>query len=277
MGKSLRSSLCEHWPEYLIEGCGLGCLMIAVGLFVTAFESPKSPLYVLIPADTVRAILLAAAIGIVLTFLIQSPWGKRSGAHINPAITLAFLRLNKIQPWDALFYVLAQIIGGALGVLAVAFILGSLFTDPPVRYAVTLPGAAGEIVACTAEVAISFVLMMAILVFTTSPRFARFTGIAIGCLVAVLVVIEAPLSGASMNPARTLASAFPGLMWQHVWIYLVGPTTGMLLAAELHINFRSNDTSGCAKLLHPCNIRCIHCGHLCASRANVSDNRSDVR
>jgi aquaporin Z len=182
---------------------------------------------------------------------------------MNPAITLAFLRLHKIQPLDALFYVVAQTLGGTLGVVIAALTIGKLFTDPPVHYAATLPGPGGEIVAFIAETSISFLLMAAILFFISTPRLARFTALAIGALVSVLIMIEAPLSGTSMNPARTLASAIPAMMWQHLWLYLAGPTSGMMLAAQVHRIVRKNSASGCAKLLHPRKVRCIHCGYLC--------------
>ena len=257
---AMRSALREHWPEYLIEGWALACFMTSAGSFVTILESPKSLIYALIPSATLRIILLGFAIGTTATLLIHSAWGKRSGAHMNPAITLAFLRLRKIHPWDALFFILAQAIGGILGVVAVAFFAGSLFTDPPIHYAVTVPGPTGEAVAFVAETVISFTLMATILAFTTSPRLTRFTGFAIGCLVAFFIIVEAPLSGTSMNPARTLASAVPGMMWQHIWIYLLGPTLGMLTAAQLHLFIRGHGALGCAKLLHPRGVRCIHCG-----------------
>ena len=96
-------------------------------------------------------VLLATCIGLTLTLLIQSPWGKRSGAHMNPAITLAFLRLKKIHPWDAVFYIFAQAVGGIVGVLLTAAVLGSVFKDPPIHYAATVPGAAGEATAFVAE------------------------------------------------------------------------------------------------------------------------------
>ena len=104
---SMKSSINQHWPEYLIEVSLLGCFMILAGFFVTLFEFPRSPLCALIAKDAQRMVLLAACIGSTLTLLIQSPWGKRSGAHMNPAITLAFLRLKKIHPWDAVFYIYA--------------------------------------------------------------------------------------------------------------------------------------------------------------------------
>jgi aquaporin Z len=254
-------ALRENWPEYLIEGWALGSLMISVGSFVTVFESPKSPVYALVPSTILRAVLLALAIGATITLLIQSPWGKRSGAHMNPAITLAFLRLKRIRPWDALFFILAQSIGGMLGVVVVIILGRHLFTDPPVRYAVTTPGSAGEAVAFMAEMAISFVLMTTILTFIASPRLIRFTGLAVGCVVALFIIVEGPLSGASMNPARTLASAVPGMMWQHVWIYLLAPTLGMLIAAQRYRHSRAVGAHRCAKLVHPSDVRCIHCGY----------------
>jgi aquaporin Z len=64
-----------------------------------------------------------------------------------------------------------------------------------------------------------------------------------------------------MNPARTFASAAPGMIWQHFWIYLLAPPLGMLVAAQIHLGARSVPTQGCAKLLHPESFRCIHCGH----------------
>ena len=99
--------------------------------------------------------------------------------------------------------------------------------------------------------------MTTILAFITSARLARFTGIAIGGLVTLLILVEAPLSGASMNPARTLASAIPGMAWEHLWIYMLGPTCGMLLAAQLQLLVRDQNETACAKLLHPSGVKCI--------------------
>lgn len=272
---SPRSALREHWPEYLIEAWALGCFMISIGVFVTILVSPLSPVYSRVPSLTVRAVLLGLALGATAIVLIHSPWGKRSGAHMNPAVTLAFLRVRKIHPWDAFFYVIAQVAGGILGVLLVALVAGSLFTNPPVSYAATVPGPWGAAVAFAAEAAISFVLMTTVLTFTGSRRFASYTGLAIGCLVAFFIAVEFPLSGASMNPARTLASAAPGHIWQSLWVYLFAPTLGMLAAAQFLLVLRGSSAAGCAKLLHPKGIRCIHCGQRAASKS--AGSRSALR
>ena len=254
------SALRKHWPEYLIEAWALGCFMISIGVFVTIFISPMSLIHARVPSLALRAAMLGLALGATSIVLTYSPWGKRSGAHMNPAVTLAFLRLRKIHPWDALFYVIAQVAGGILGVILAAFVLGTLFTAPPVNYAATVPGPCGAAVAFVAEAAISFVLMATVLTFIGSMRFARYTGLAIGALVAFFIAVELPLSGASMNPARTLASAAPGHIWQGLWVYLLAPTLGMLAAAQVLLLLRGSSTMGCAKLLHPKGVRCIHCG-----------------
>jgi aquaporin Z len=266
----MRAALRDHWPEYLIEGWAVGSLMIAVSVGASYLLAPKAALSALIPSSVSRTGLLAVLIGATLTSLIHSPWGKRSGAHMNPAITLAFLRLRKVHPWDALFYVLTQVAGGIAGVLSVAFLLGRSFTDPPIRYAVTVPGPAGVAVAFVAEAVISGALMATILALTSSPRRIGFTGVAVGALVAVFIVMESAFSGTSMNPARTLASAVPARMWAHLWLYLLAPTLGMLAAAEIALRAGGSESPGCAKLLHPPGIRCIHCGYGVDPRANES-------
>jgi aquaporin Z len=256
---SPQSALRAHWPEYLIEGWALGCFMISAGVVATALGAPQSPVYALVPSVVGRTVLAGLAMGATAILLIHSPWGKRSGAHMNPAVTLTFLRLGKVHPWDALFFVIAQTLGGTLGVIAVAAVLGSAFIDPPVSYAVTVPGPRGIVIAFGAEAAISFGLMATVLGFSAAPRLSRFTGIAAGCLVALYISVESPLSGMSMNPARTFASAAPEMMWEHLWIYLLAPPLGMLAAAQLHLAVRGS-AAGCAKLLHPNNVPCIHCG-----------------
>src|SRR5689334_7383947 len=217
-----------HWPEYLIEGWALGTFMVSAGVFATLFEAPGSPVHQAIGDPTVRRVLVGVAMGLTAMGLIYSRWGQRSGAHMNPAVTLTFLRLGKIHPRDALAFVFAQFVGGTLGVLLVARLLGAAFTQPPVRYAVTLPGTSGALVAFCAELIISALLMTTILLVSGTPRIARYTGAVAGCLVAIYISLEAPLSGMSMNPARSFASAAPGLIWQDFWIYVAAPVLGML-------------------------------------------------
>ena len=137
---------------------------------------------------------------------------------MNPAVTLTFLRLGNIHAWDAVFYVIAQFVGGTMGVLLTAAFLGSRFTAPPVSYVATMPGEHGLVVALTAELLISLILMYVVLRVSNTARLARFTGLFAGVLVATYITLEAPFSGMSMNPARSFASTAPAQQWHAFWI-----------------------------------------------------------
>ena len=250
-------ALKRHWPEYLMEAAGLGLFMVSAALCTTLVEHPSSPIRVAIESDLVRRLLIGLAMGLTAIGIIYSPWGKRSGAHLNPAVTLTFWSLRKVGNVDALCYVLAQFAGGLLGVIGVAVFIRSYLTDPSVNYVVTVPGPEGTSVAFVAEVAISFGLMLTVLTVSNRKSMARFTGLFAGCLVATYITLEAPLSGMSMNPARTLASALPAWLWTQLWIYFTAPPIGMLLAAQTYLSTRGAAGVLCAKLHHDNPARCI--------------------
>ena len=256
-----------------MEAWGLGAFMVAAGVAVVLMESPDSYLRGLVTDPDLRRTLIGLAMGLTAVGIIYSPWGRQSGAHINPAVTLTFLRLGKIAKWDALFYVLAQFIGSTLGVLLALLLFHDRFALSPVAYVQTLPGPAGSWVAFTAEFLISLLLMLTVLVFMNAKQLARLTGLAAGVLVAVFIIIEAPLSGMSMNPARSFASAAPAGHWAFTWIYFTAPLLGMLLAVELYHLMHCSTAHMCAKLDHSGDRRCIHCGYEPATDANSSRNR----
>jgi aquaporin Z len=170
---------------------------------------------------------------------------------------LTFLRLGKIGGWDACFYVAAQFVGALVGVAAAARLLGAPIMHPGVNNVVTAPGSSGTGAAFVAEAAISFVMMLAVLILANRPATARFTPLAAGTLVATWITFEAPLSGMSMNPARTLASAVPAHEWSTLWIYFTAPVLGMLAAAEAYVRAAGVDAVRCAKLHHHNARRCI--------------------
>jgi aquaporin Z len=200
---------------------------------------------------------MGLAMGSTAVAIIFSPLGKRSGAHFNPAVTLTYLRLGKIQPWDAAFYTLFQFFGGIAGVAVASVTLPQLVGHEAVNYAATVPGQGGTLAAILAEGFISFVLMSVILVISNKTSLARWTGIFAGLLVATFITLESPISGMSMNPARTFASAAVGSVWTSLWIYFVAPPVGMLLASEVYRRTASRPTVSCAKLHHHNNQRCI--------------------
>ena len=252
----------RHWPEYLMEAAGLGLFMVSACLFAALLEHPASPVRQAISAPLPRRFLMGLAMGLTAIGIIYSPWGKQSGAHINPSVTLTFFRLGKIQPWDAIFYVVAQFAGGIAGILVAAAILRPWIADPSVNYVATLPGAAGTPVAFVAELLISFGLMSTVLIASNAERLARFTGIFAGLLVATYITLEAPHSGMSMNPARTFGSTVGARTWTSLWIYFTAPPLGMLLAAEAYRRMKGAQRVLCAKLHHDNDKRCIfHCGY----------------
>jgi aquaporin Z len=248
-------ALRSHWPEYLIEAALLGLFMISASCFTILLEHPASALVAAWPDPFVRRMLIGVAMGLTALTLISSPLGRRSGAHFNPAVTLAFWRLGKVEPWDALFYVMAQFCGGVAGVALVSMVIPRWLAHPAVHYAATQPGMAGVRVAFAAEFAISFVLMLTVLNVSNHPRLMRFTPFFAAALVATFITLEAPLSGMSMNPARTFGSAFVGQIWTALWIYLTAPVLAMQCAAALYR--AGGRTVYCAKLHHGEGPRCI--------------------
>lgn len=253
----LLSALRDHWPEYLLEGLELGLFMVSACVFVVLLEYPGSPVHQALPDPTFRRVLIGLAMGLTAILIIYSPFGQRSGAHFNPAVTLTFLRLGKVEGWDALFYMLAQFVGGVAGVYVSVLLLGDLIAAPSVQYVVTVPGMRGVAVAFAAELVISFLQMSMVLRVSNARYLARYTGLFAGVMVAILISIEAPYSGMSMNPARTFASAFPAHVWTALWLYFLAPPLGMLLAAELYLRQAGLHRVFCAKLHHHNDKRCI--------------------
>lgn len=244
-----------------MEAACLGIFMISAGVFTALLEYPDSPVHRAIPDDFVRLALNGLAMGLTAIGIIYSPWGSRSGAHMNPAVTWTFFRLGKVKLWDALFYPIFQTLGGVAGVLLMKFVLGRIFTDVPVAYVVTVPGRAGVATALFAEATIACGMMLMVLFMTNTPKLARFTGLCGGTLVFLYITFEAPLSGMSINPARTIASAFPSGNWAAAWIYFVAPVGGMLLAVELYRTLKKGAKVACAKWNHDPRQPCIFCGH----------------
>ena len=189
---------------------------------------------------------------------------------MNPVLTLTFFRLGRSAPLDAAAYVAAQFVGGSLGVMASGALLGTALAAPGVMYVVTEPGAPGVAVAFVSELVISAIMMTMVLETASSERWKRYTGFIAGLLVATYITVESPLSGMSMNPARTVASALAAHQWMSVWIYFAAPLLGMMAAAELFVRTRGRAELPCGKLMHA--EPCLFCEHV-----NRSDNALSAR
>ncbi|MFN0215241.1 MAG: aquaporin [Saprospiraceae bacterium] len=226
-------ALKTNWPNYLIEAWALGMFMFSATFFTGLLEIPGMPGRTWVGNPLIRRWLMGLAMGITAICLIYSPLGQRSGAHMNPAVTLTFLYLNKISRFDAVWYVIAQCIGGVSAMLLFRSLFPVFVAAPEVNFVQTQPGMEGRLLAFVCEAAISFGLFLMVLYSSNFEKAAPYTGFFAGCLVMLYITFEAPYSGMSMNPARTLASAVAAGNFAHFWIYLIAPLLGMLGAAQV--------------------------------------------
>lgn len=264
---ALADAIARHWPEYLIEAAMLATFMIIACAAASLFEHPSSPIRRAIPSAFRRRAAVGLLMGLTAIALIHSPWGRRSGAHLNPAVTLAFFALGKIAPVDAALYILAQFAGAIAGVLLARLTLGALLAHASVNHAATRPGPRGVLAAWHGEFLIGFLMMSMVLWTGNSVSTSAFTGLFAGLLVAAFITFEAPLSGMSLNPARTLASAIGARDFSGLWIYLTAPTLSMLAAAGAYSVARGPDQVFCGKLDHR---DCGH-GHPCLFRCRAAE------
>ncbi len=254
------SAAHSRWSLYAIEAAGLGAFMISALAFTLLLEHPSSPVHAALPDPLLRRGLMGCAMGATLIALVYNPLGQRSGAHFNPVFTLTFWRLGKVATRDAIGYAAAQFAGAAVGVAALGALARGALDDPHVHWAATTPGAHGVALAFAGEVTIAFVQMLLVLCVSNTRRWNAWTGVLAACGVAAYITLEAPLSGMSMNPARTLASALGAGDFRALWLYFSAPLLGMLGAAELYLLAAGVRRVHCAKLHHanaqPCPFRC---------------------
>jgi aquaporin Z len=159
------NSLKKNYQIYLIEAWALGMFMISAALFTILIEHPSLPIRGMIPSGFMRRILIGSAMGLTAIFLIYSKWGKRSGAHINPAVTLAQFSLDRITRNDAIWYIIFQFIGGVLGIFLVKVFLPNYLSDESVNYVITSPKISqnGVLIAFLLETALSFIMLTMVL------------------------------------------------------------------------------------------------------------------
>ncbi|WP_419806180.1 aquaporin [Terriglobus sp.] len=259
------AAFTRDWPLYLYEGAELAIFMISACVATVVLFHPGYPALQLLPSAILRRLLMGIAMGLTAVLIIHSPMGKRSGAHFNPAITLTYLRLRKIASWDAVFYVTFQFAGGVVGVGVSALLLGGQLADRGVDYAVTVPGQYGTAAAFASEWFMASLLMGVVLLTSNRPRLAPYTSYFVGVLIMLYILLFAPVSGFSINPARTVGSAVFAHLWTALWVYFTAPLLGMLGAAELYLRSYGPDRILCAKLhpdpRYPCPFLCHYPFH----------------
>lgn len=172
--------------------------------------------------------------GFALFALVQIFAGV-SGAHFNPAVTLGAALLKRIDPVDAIVYMLAQLSGGVLGALMVKGLLSDEGMASNYGAADVSPLLAGDFAGMAVEALGTFLLVLAVLAVALNPRAWRDWGpLSIGFTLGAVVMIFGPLTGAAVNPARWFGPALIGEEWGGVWPYLVGPAIGAVLAVLLY-------------------------------------------
>ncbi|AYA36449.1 aquaporin family protein [Hymenobacter oligotrophus] len=232
----------QHWPYYLTEAAGLALFVIGTGLLSIALEHPDSGLHQALAArgigQELRRVPLGVGMGLLVAAITYTPWGQRSGAHLNPAITLAFWQLGKISGTDALWYALAQAVGGFASVWLLKLTLFAYYSHPRIDFGTTQPGPDGPLVAFVAEFVIALVFMLALLAALHSAQLHKAAGWIGAGLLAAYVIWETPLSGMSLNPLRSLASAVAARDYTGLWLYLVASPAAMWLAAMLFQRLR---------------------------------------
>ena len=240
-----------------MEAAEVALYLFLTCVFASLLLYPASPVRRFVSSTFGLRALMGLAVGATVAAIVMTPWGKQSGGHLNPALTLAFYRLGKMDLADALFYVVAQFSGAIAGVCMARYLLPATIGRHAIRYAVTAPGVHGSAVAFVGELTISSILMSTILVSSNRESLSRYTPYLVGLLYAIFITLEAPLSGMSMNPARSFAPAWHVSYWYALWLYLTAPTLGMLVAAEVFLRTRGGVPPFCAKLHHANNKRCI--------------------
>jgi aquaporin Z len=266
-----RDTFKRHWRLYVF--------MVSACFATVYLFSPFYPALHLLPSAALRRLLMGSAMGATAVLIIRSPMGKRSGAHFNPAITLSYLRLGKIARWDASFYVVFQFIGGVFGVGVSALVLGSSLAAPTADYAVTVPGRYGTAAAFFAELFMSMLLMGVVLWFSNRPSLANCTSYLVGILITLYVLFFAPVSGFSINPARTTGSAVFAHVWTAAWLYFAAPLLGMMGIAEVYLRIFGPAGILCAKLhpdpLYPCPFLCNYPLHRHSGESVAGDKLAE--
>lgn len=237
----------------------MGVLVTAACSFAMLLFHPDSRVPEVVRNVVVRRLMIGVAMGSTAILLVYSPWGKQSGAHFNPAVTLTYFRLQRVPGPDAAWYVISQLSGAFLAVGIMVLLFRRWLAHPAIHYVSAMPGPYGAGATWAMELVASFLLMTVVLTASNSRRFTRWTGVFAGLLTVANVSVLVPLVGTSLNPARSLASAVPAHVWTSIWVYLTASPAGMLAAAAFYIHHCGVNAVFCAKLHHQNDRRCIFC------------------
>ena len=228
MRKDTAADWRVRWRLFFSELVGTALLVLGGVSVIIVMSGDGSPMARLLPNDLLRTLLTALLFGTIGSVIAVSRIGKESGAHINPAVTVGFWLMRKLDLRAAVGYVAAQLLGACAGALPL-LAWGSM--GQSVVFGATIPGQGYSTTAVLmGEVVTTFGLVATLCVFLGFRHLRQFTPFVIPFLYAVMVPLEAPISGTSTNPARTLGPALISGRWDGWWIYWLGPMLGALMA-----------------------------------------------
>ena len=234
------------WQLFCAELIGTAVLVLVGLSLVILMFGTGSPIAQLLPNEGARRLITGFLFGTTGALIALSPVGKESGAHINPIVTLGFWLMGKLDAPIALGYVFAQLAGAIAGAVP---LLAWGAMGRSIAFGATLPGAGYAMqTVLLGEAITTFAMVSGLCVFLGVRRLRPFTPAMFPFLYAVMVYLEAPISGTSTNPARSLGPAIASGQWQGWWIYWLGPLIGML-AATVACSYLA-DRIEVAKLYH---------------------------
>ncbi len=203
----MRKYLAELIGTFALVFCGTGAIVIND-----------------VTGGAVSHVGIAMTFGLIVMAMIYA-FGNISGAHINPAVSIAFAFTDRFEKKNLLGYLIAQLIGAFLASLTLRF----LFKDHP-HLGSTMPFGSWE-QTFILEIILTYFLMIVILFVSQNKSVTHFTGIAVGATVLLEAMFAGPITGASMNPARSIAPAVVSGNYTELWIYIVAPILGAVLAS----------------------------------------------
>ncbi len=245
-----------HPLEWAAELLGTFALVLG-GLSAVCLDfGSGSPIPRLIPSASLRLLLTGLLFAGTGSLVAISPLGRRSGAHLNPCVTLAFWVSGHVSRSDLLGYITAQLAGALLGALALALAWGRVAASLKDGLTQPQPGV-GTPQAIAIEALMTAVLVLTLFTFTSFRRLVRLTPLGLWVVIALLVWRGAPYTGCSLNPARSLGPALVAGDLHQLFVYLVGPPLGAVLAAGLFRRLPGGVRPLTAKLFHDPRFRSV--------------------
>jgi len=260
-----------HPVDWGCEFVGTAFQLFVGFCLVALLESARSPVRAALPAG-VRLALIGIAFGLLAAAVALSPIGRRSGAHLNPAVTFGFFLRGHTPGRDAVGYAVAQVAGAIVAASGFAAVVPTWAASVSWARTAPKPGLTGW-AAAGIEAALTLGLLLTVFLMVSSARTARWTPAVVTGVLAGLIWAGAPRTGASMNPARTIGPDLVSGDWPVVWVYVLGPATGAVLAAAIFALARRRTTLT-AKLFHDPHYPSVHATSLPARPHRGSDQQN---